>query len=64
MKRITTLQQLHHLALNRKAVIYGPYKRRVPAGFLINWPGAILLRCFQSGVYEYEKRRKECINTT
>ena len=55
MKRITTLKQLHDLAIKRKAVIYGIWKRRVPAAFLINWPGQSLYHVFQSGAYEYKK---------
>ena len=56
MDKITTLKHLYKLALNRKAVIYGLCKRRVPAAFLINWQGKRLLEAFQAGVYEYKKK--------
>ncbi len=58
MQCITTLKQLHIVALKRKAVVYGICKRRVPAAFLINWSGHYLLQVFNAGVYVYNKGEK------
>jgi len=58
MKRITTLKQLHKLAMNRKAVTNTGIWKRIPAAFLINMQGTILRRVFEHGLYEYKKIKR------
>jgi len=56
--QIKTLSDLRLAVLNKKAVIVPnsrAWKKPCPAGFMINLPGAILIRLFDSGMFIYEK---------
>lgn len=59
--RLTTLEQLHQAALNRRAVTvmrYGSAGVRIPAAFVINMMGTVLVHLFSSGIYLYEPKTK------
>lgn len=60
-KRITNLNELARLALDRKAVVWAERtdRDRFPASFMMNLQGWTLCKAFESGLYEYEKTPKE-----
>lgn len=55
--RITSLNELHQAAMDRKSV-YCPssysFGERKPAAFMINQSGAVLRRLFEQGMYIYK----------
>ena len=56
---VTTLNQLHELAVLKKAVYcphFGNLKKQKPAAFMLNLAGSILRRMFNSGMYVYQKK--------
>lgn len=57
-KKITTLRQLEGLVLRKKAVWVKRWGRSTSAAFLIRLPGAVLLKMFNTGMYEYKKEEK------
>ena len=62
MKKITTLRELENTADKKKAVIaVGSYfqTRPLPAAWVINFSGKIILRYLKNGMYVYKKGGKK-----
>ena len=61
--RISTLKALEKHAKNKRSV-FCPHttvwKKPTPAAFVINLPGAILLKMFRGGMFVYNKDRHGC----
>jgi len=61
----TQIYSLHELdrAIKKKKAVFCPnshtFKKSVPAAFIINMPGTIILRLFNMGLFIYEKNKKE-----
>ncbi len=59
-KKINTLRELDEARLAKKACIFQPkqpwHKKPIPAAFLINMTGDMLLRLFDNGMYIYKKQ--------
>lgn len=52
-KRIKTIERIGALASKRKSVYVGAWKKRMPAAFIINMAGSILLSHIRgTGLYE------------
>jgi hypothetical protein len=63
--RITTLKQLVTLALERRSVLLTHFNvRRLPAAVVINWPGMMIQRHIELGMYRYAPKTKKQIWTT
>lgn len=59
--RIRTLKGLRWAALHRKAVICPDdmsKQKPIPAAWLINLPGTVLVRLLKKGIYVYYKKEK------
>lgn len=57
-KKIETLHQLRFVRDEKKAVICPKticFNKPIPAAFVINMSGTILLSLFKSGMYVYQK---------
>lgn len=62
MKKITNLDELHQAATDRRSVVipnWGGFVRPKPAAFVLNQIGCVLHRMFLSGMYLYEKPKKD-----
>lgn len=58
--KINTLKQLAKLVDERKAVYCPkrrPWNKPQPAAWMIHLPGIQLLKCFESGMYLYQKEK-------
>lgn len=61
MKRITTLKQLLDAALDRRSIVCPKttcWRGPIPAAFVINQQGRVLFNLMQSGMYLYEKPKR------
>ncbi len=58
MRRVTSIEQIVRLADQRKAVVYGPWRRRTAAAFMQNWPGRVLVNVIRTGVFIYEPKKR------
>jgi hypothetical protein len=60
-KRINNLEQIEAAALLRRALIAKPgtcFSKPIPAAFIINLQGKIILRLIKHGLYLYQKKGK------
>lgn len=58
MEKIKSLNELYSLSLKRKAVVVpnsGPWRKPMPAAWMINLPGVVLWRLFATGMFIYIK---------
>ena len=57
--RVTNLNHLHKLSIERKSVYYNEQTRLrpIPASFVIGYPGTALHRMFQGGMYIYRLKK-------
>lgn len=56
-KKITNLRQLKKLVVEKKAVVcpkVQAWRNRIPAAFMIQQQGAILVQLFDTGMFVYE----------
>jgi len=58
MTRVKSIEQIVRLADRKKAVTYGPWGRRLPAAFIQNWPGRVLVNVIRTGVFIYEPKKR------
>lgn len=54
LERVKSVEQLCALADDRKSIIGAVVGCRVPAAFLQNWPGRILVGVVARGLYVYD----------
>ena len=60
MSQIKTLDELHKVALSRRAVtIPGTGFKRTPAAFIMNLQGTVILSLLKSGMFIYKSKKKE-----
>jgi len=61
-EQVEGLLHLKKLAEQKKSVIcpgLRVWNQREPAGFILNLPGAIIAQMLESGLFIYEKEKKE-----
>ena len=59
--KVSALDHLADLCYKKRSVVVpesGPWRKPRPAAFMINLPGAVLLRLFEMGMHVYEKEQK------
>ena len=57
--KISTLWELHMAVKSKKAVVVPKspcWSKPRPAAFMINLPGAVIVKLFDSGMYIYKKK--------
>ena len=56
---VASLDMLALVAENRKAVVvptHPIYRHRLPAAFVLNFSGSVLVHLFRQGMFVYEKK--------
>lgn len=56
--RIKTIEELYQAAQGKRCITCGHiHKYPKPASWIINYPGWVLVRMFQSGIYLYQPKK-------
>lgn len=53
MIKITTIQEIHALAVDKKSLCDATRKGHIPASFMINMSGMTILQHVNRGLYQY-----------